>query len=79
MFKQSTKFPISGESDFNITDQPIVIPIGESHVCFEVLAVDDGIIENEEEFIVVFEPANANDMLNGNTTMNIVDNDCKIG
>ena len=65
------------ESDYNIIDRPIVIQIGESEVCFQLLAVDDEIIESEEDLILIVEPTNPNDRVVGNTTVTIVDNDCK--
>lgn len=55
-----------------------MIPIGESSVCFQVLAVNDKIIENEEVFTLIVEPFNPNDIIDGNTTLIIVDNDCKL-
>ena len=57
--------------------QQTVIPTGESEICFQLLAVDDEIVESEEELILIVEPTNPNDRVVGNTTVTIVDNDCK--
>lgn len=65
------------ESDFNITNHQPSIPIGVSEVCFQVVAVDDDIVENEEEFFLIIKPLNLNDMVNGNVTCFISDNDGK--
>lgn len=41
------------------------------------MAVDDKIVENEDEFTVIVEPSNPNDRCVGNTTIVISDNDGK--
>ena len=48
-----------------------------SQACFQLAAVDDIIVENEEEFTLIVEVTNPNDRVVGNTTINISDNDCK--
>ena len=63
--------------DLNATDGPIHIPIGESAVCFSLEAVDDDIVEDEEMFNLIITPLNLNDLVDGNTTIVILDNDCK--
>lgn len=70
-------FKFLAESDYSITDQPIEIPVGESEICFQLLAVDDEIVESEEEFTLIIQPTNPNDILDGNVTINIIDDDCK--
>ena len=65
--------------DYNIINQMQQMVISEAvfEVCFQVLAVDDEIIESEEEFTLIVEPTNQNDGIDGNTTIIISDNDCK--
>ena len=65
------------EGDYNITNQLIVIPVGMSQACFQLVAVDDTIVESEEAFIVVIEAIHSNDIVTGNATIVIVDNDSK--
>ena len=61
--------------DVNITNSVIEIPIGESEACIHLGAVDDNIVENEEEFILAVRAININDVLDRNTTLFISDND----
>ena len=61
--------------DVNIMDSVIEIPIGESEACIHLGAVDDNIVENEEEFILAVKAINMNDVLDSNTTLFISDND----
>ena len=65
------------KSDINITNELVIIPIGVSQVCFEVFAIDDAILESEESFTLVVEAMNPNDVVDGNTTVVISDNDGK--
>ena len=61
--------------DVNIMSSVIEIPIGESKACIQLEAVDDNIVENEEEFILAVKAINMNDVLDSNTTIFISDND----
>ena len=63
--------------DYVVINPPAVIPIGESDLCFQLLAIDDEIVENEEEFILIIELSNPNDRVIENATIVISDNDCK--
>ena len=65
------------EGDYNITNQPAVIPVGVSQTCFQLVAIDDTIIENEEGFTLVVEAVNSNDVIVDNATIAIYDNECK--
>ena len=58
----------TGEDDLNITNQPVVIPVGKSEACFQLVAVDDETAESNETFTLVVEATNPNDMVDGNTT-----------
>ena len=51
-----------------------IIPREENVTCFNLLAIDDVIIEDEEEFAITAEALNPNDM-NTNATVTILDND----
>ena len=61
--------------DVNIMSSVIGIPIEESEACIQLGAVDDNIVENEEEFILAVKAINMNDVLDSNTTLFISDND----
>ena len=67
----------TGKDDLNITNQPVVIPNGVSEACFQLVAVDDGVVESNETFTLVVEATNSNDMVEENTTVVISDNDRK--
>ena len=70
------QFTVTG--DFNITNQLVAIPVGVSEVCFQLVAVDDVIVESDEMFILVVEATNSNDMVDGNiVVVTISDNDRK--
>ena len=62
-----------------MTNQPAEIPIGASKACFQLEAVDDDIVEAEEEFTLVTETNHQNDTVDGSTRVVITDNDCKLG
>ena len=59
-------------------NEPVEIPIGATKACIRLEAVDDEIIEADEIFILVIETIHSNDSIDGNTTVVISDNDCKI-
>ena len=65
------------ESDYNIINQPAVIPVGVSDACFQLAAIDDMIIEDDENFTLVIETTNSNDKIVGKATFLISDNDGK--
>ena len=52
-----------------------VIPPGDSEACFQLLAVDDETVEDDELFTVVVETGNSNDILNETATIIMSDND----
>ena len=56
---------------------PAIIPVGMSQACFQLAAIDDTIVESEETFTLVIESANSNDIVAGNATVVIIDNDGK--
>ena len=51
------------------------IPIGVCEACFQFEAFDDEVVESIEDVVLVVEPNNANDIVNGSTTIVIADND----
>ena len=51
------------------------IPIGVCEACFQFEAIDDEVVENIEDVVLVVEPNNANDVVNGSTMIFIADND----
>lgn len=46
-----------------------------SEACLQLLAVDDGIVEDDEVFVITAESDNSNDIATGNVSVNILDND----
>ena len=63
--------------DYNITNLPASIPVGQSEVCFQLVGVDDTIVENDEGFTLVIEATNFNDAVLSNATVIISDNERK--
>ena len=65
----------------NISNQTVKIPIGASEGCFLVEAVEDNIIEIEENFNLSFELTNPNDFIESDTNVTIAihDNDGELG
>ena len=63
------------KGDYNITNVPTVIPVGVLEACFQLVAIDDTIVESDEGFTLVIEAANPNDEVIENATVIIVDND----
>ena len=65
-------------SDFklmNVNESTVaIIPREENATCFNLLAIDDAIIEDEEVFTITFEALHSNDM-DINATITITDND----
>ena len=55
----------------------IVLPPGVSEECFQLAAIDDEIVESDEMFRLIIETLHPNDVVNGNTSVVIQDNDCK--
>ena len=64
-----------GNGDFSILNESNIILPGVSESCVELLAVDDEIIEGSELFTVIVNAENPSDMVNGTTTIIILDND----
>ena len=56
-------------------NESTIIPPGVSEACFELLAVDDEIVEDNECFTVMVKAENPSDLVNGTTVMIIFDND----
>ena len=56
---------------------PAVIPVGVSQSCFQLVAIDDTIVEIDEEFTLIIEAKNSNDVISGKMTIVISDNDGK--
>ena len=54
-----------------------MIPPGVSEECFQLAAIDDDIVESDEVFRLLIETLHPNDVVNGNTTVVIQDNDSK--
>ena len=46
-----------------------------SEACIQINAIDDELIEDEEHFSVVAEVGNPSDIVYGNTSVTILDND----
>ena len=63
--------------DFNISNQLEVVPVNTSEVCFQLEAIDDEIVEDEEFYTLVVNALNPNDIVDANTTVVILDNDGK--
>ena len=61
--------------DYSISHLPVNIPTEVSETCFQITAIDDDIVENNEEFMLVVDAVNLNDIVDGNTAVNISDND----
>ena len=55
----------------------IVIPPGLPEACIQFFATDDDIVEGCEVFTMTAETSNANDTINGTTSIIIIDNDGK--
>ena len=53
----------------------IIIPPGVSNACFQVLTVDDDIVEGNETFTVMMETEDPNDFVNGTVSVIVSDND----
>ena len=65
------------EDDYNTSNVPAVIPVGMSQSCFQLVAIDDTIVESDEEFTLIVEAKNSNDVISGKMTIVISDNDGK--
>jgi hypothetical protein len=64
------------ENDYDISTNSAVIEVGNSTVCTNVQAVDDRLIESQENIIVTTNPRNNFDSVSPNsTTVTIMDND----
>lgn len=61
--------------DYSLSHLPVNIPTTVSETCFQITAIDDDIVENNEEFTLIVDTINPNDMVDGNATVNISDND----
>ena len=65
----------AADGDLTAENVSITITPGMSEACFEILAIDDEIVENDEEFVVTAKADNLNDIVTGNVSINILDND----
>ena len=63
------------ESDFDLMPNSTVINVGIQMACVTLQATDDDLIEDEEYLTIVASPVNVYDMVAGNTSVNITDND----
>ena len=63
--------------DFNISDQLDVIHVNTSEACFQLVAIDDEVVEDDETYTLIVNALNPNDNVDANTTVIIVDNDGK--
>lgn len=64
-----------GIGDIAAENLSITIPSGTSEACLQLLAVDDEIVEVEEVFVITLKAGNVNDVVFGNVSVNILDND----
>ena len=65
-----------GQPEIRVIIESAVIPPGNFVTCFEIEAVDDDITEDNDTAIATVQPLNPNDLvLNGNTSITIIDND----
>lgn len=68
--------PFIDEEDYNISSNSAVIEVGNSTVCITLQAVDDGLIESQENITVITNSRNDFDSVSPNsTTVTIMDND----
>ena len=54
-----------------------VIPPEMSEACLELVAVEDEIVENDELFTLTVDTENSNDVIDGNVSVVVMDNDGK--
>ena len=54
-----------------------VIPPEMSEACLELVAVEDEIVENDELFTLTVDTENSNDVVDGNVSVVVMDNDGK--
>lgn len=73
--KKLLMFTYVALSDLMLMDFVSVIPPGASESCFQLLAVDDEIIEETEVFMVIVETVNPNDVINKTILVVVTDND----
>lgn len=66
------------KDDFTIISEPTGIPMGTREACLQLTAADDSIAEQDEVFIVMIQPINPSDQVNGTTAIIITDNDGKL-
>ena len=63
------------ENDTFFMMSSVVIPIGMSEACTFIIIIDDTRVEANETRTVIVVPLNQNDMVNGSTSLLIIDND----
>jgi hypothetical protein len=69
-------FPFIDEGDYNISANSAVIEVGSSTVCITAQAMDDRLIESQENITLITNPRNNFDSVSPNsTTVTIMDND----
>ena len=61
--------------DYSLSRLPVSIPIMVSETCFQIMGIDDNIVENNENFMLTVEAINPNDIADRNATVVISDND----
>ena len=67
---------VQGQPEIRVINESAVIPPGNFETCFEIEDIDDDIIEDNDTAIATVQPLNPNDqILNGNTSITIIDND----
>ena len=71
-------FVHAAPSDLILMDLMAVIPPGASETCFQLQAVDDEIVEDNELFMVMVEAVNPNDVINRTALVMITDNDGEV-
>ena len=61
--------------DLTALNLTIFVPVGQMEACFQLVAINDDIAENDEIITITFEAANPMDIVSGTVTATIFDND----
>ena len=67
----------AASSDFAILNLTTNIPPGLTKACLQLEAINDEIIEDNEQFTITFKAMNPRDSVNGTTSLIVDDNDGK--
>ena len=60
----------------SILNKSALISVGAFQICVQVVAIEDGFVESDEEFTIFVEPTNPMDIIGTNTSLvTIIDND----